>query len=153
METLYSRIIWEELGRRDIKINEEPFEKIEELILDWFKSAPKERIQEVLKELSWFDRITFEDWYDGAFYGINQREKEKQYKNEKGNIDPDIVVHDSGIMPSVLYLLIKTNISPEELEFYAKILRIYRNRMRDEKPNESKPKKYINEMVQGEEIV
>ncbi len=132
MDTIYSKIIWDELGYTptNYKLHEEKAEKTEQLIIDWVKNTPIERVNEVLfKELSFLNSITAEDYYDGYFYGINQKEPEKRNKSEDGRILPDIVIHDMAILPSMLMISIKTRVSPSELIFMSKILEAYYDKL------------------------
>lgn len=126
METIYSKILWGELGLKDYKIHEEDNGKTNQLILDWIKETPLERVDEVLfSDLSWIDRITDDGYYDGQFHGINQRVENKMYKTDDGEPQSDIVIHDCGLLPSILHIAIKTGSQPEEFYFIAKILEVY----------------------------
>jgi hypothetical protein len=146
METIYSRIIWKELGMKDYKIHEEPFEKTDGLIIDWVKNNSIEKVNEVLFDISWIDTITNSGYYDGQFYGINQREKDKQYKHEDGKPQPDLILHDTSMFTSILHLSIKTRLSPDELIFMAKILEVYYEKL----PKQTTCS--INETEEGEEF-
>lgn len=53
MDTIYSRIIWKELGMEDYKIPEHSWEEVEKLVLDWVKNNSKEKVEEVLFDQSW----------------------------------------------------------------------------------------------------
>lgn len=121
METIYSKVIWGELGLKDYKIHQEKPEKTENLILDWIKNTDLEKVEEVLSELSWFRKISYESYYDGPFYGMSQSDDEVLEKME-GGIKADIVIHDIGIMTSILDIAIKTRMNPSSLVFIAKIL-------------------------------
>lgn len=132
MDTIYSKIIWDELGYTpsNYKLHEEKAEKTEQLILNWIKNTPLEKVNEVLfNDLSWLKSITYEDYYDGIFYGINQKEPEERKKDEHGRITPDILVHDIGILPTLLMISIKTKIQPNELIFMAKLLEAYYDKL------------------------
>jgi hypothetical protein len=146
MESIYSRIIWKELGMKDYKLHVEPFEKTEKLILDWVKDNTIEKVNEVLFDISWIDRITNDGYYDGQFYGISQREKDKQNKNEDGTIQSDVIIHDIGLLPSILHIAIKTRIYPDDFRFIATILEAYYDKI----PKETTCS--INETEEGEEF-
>lgn len=148
MHTIYSKIIWGELGLEKYKIHEEPLEKTQGLILDWIKKNPIEKVEKVLYEdLSYLSNVTYENYYDGPFYGINQREKDKRVKRDDGTVEPDLIVHDTGVLPTILHIAIKTGMEPSDFIFMAKVLEAYY-----EKP---KPKPACNSLIkknQGEEL-
>jgi len=123
MDTIYSRIIWEELDLKDYKIHLEPWEKTETLILNWINDTELERVEEVLFDLSWIRKSTYEDYYDGPFYGFSQSE-EDALKKSKG-IKADIVVHDCGMLPTILEMAIRTRMSPSDFIFMSKILETF----------------------------
>ncbi len=123
METIYSKIIWNELDLKDYKIHKEPVEKTENLILEWIESSSLEKVEEVLFELSWFRKVTFESYYDGPFFGFSQREDEVLEKHE--GLKSDIAIHDCGMLPSILDMAIKTRMSPSDFIFIAKILEAF----------------------------
>lgn len=125
MNTIYSRIIWEELNFKDYKIHEEPFEKTENLIIGWIKDNPIEKVNEVFNELSWLHSVTDEGYYDGQFFGLNQRKKEDRNKHEDGTTKADILIHHCALEPFMFFTAIKTGVSPESFEFVAKLLRAY----------------------------
>lgn len=126
METIYSKIIWDELGMREYKIHEEFGDKTDELIINWVRETPLEKVNEILfSELSWIDRIDDDGYYDGNFYGINQRVVDKMYKTDDGKPQSDVVIHDVGIFPSILHIAIKTGMHVSELKFMAKLLEVY----------------------------
>jgi hypothetical protein len=129
METIYSRVIWRELGLKDYKIHEEPWNKTEALIIQWLKDTPIERVNEVIKDLSWLESVTFEGYYDGSFHGINQREKENRLKTPNGDPDPDITIHDTAIMTSLIHLFSKIGVSPSELRFIANFMEEYQKKL------------------------
>ena len=124
METIYSRVIWKELGLKDYKIHEEPQEKTEELILNWLKETPKEKADEVLHALSWITSVEEDSYYDGPFHGINQRNPEDRVHHE-GEPTPDLLIHDTGLESSILHLAIETQMSPSGLRFIASLLEEY----------------------------
>lgn len=125
MKTIYSKIIWEELGLKDYEIHKEPCEKTESLIIDWVKNNTSEKIEQVIAEISWVHDITDEDYYDGQFYGITQRDKEEQKKSLTGKAEPDLIIHDTGLFPSMLLIAMKTGFPSDEFIFMAKILEAY----------------------------
>jgi len=126
MDTIYSKIIWQELGLKDYKISKEPWEKTDALILNWFKESSLEKINEVLSDISWISDMTNEGWYDGQFYGINQTDKEKRPINEYSKApQADLVIHDAGLMPSMLQIGMKAFMSPSDFRLIANILEIY----------------------------
>lgn len=129
METIYSRVIWHELGLKDYKLHIEPREKTEALIIDWVKETPLEKVNEVINEISWVSSVVRESYYDGPFYGINQREKEDRYKDEEGNPQSDLVIHDCGIIPTMFHILSKISASPTELRFCADLLEEYQKKL------------------------
>lgn len=147
MESIYSRIIWHELGLKDYEIHKSDREKTQNLILDWIKSTPLEKVNEVLFDISWIDRIVNDGYYDGQFYGINQRDKDNQHKVD-GECQSDIVIHDCGILPSILHLAIKSKICPEQLIFLAKILDAYLEKI----PKDEDGKIVQIETEEGEEF-
>ena len=131
METIYSKVLWNELGLREYKIHVEPWEKTNALILNWVKDAPLEKVTEVLLDLSWIASIVDDSYYDGQFYGINQRDKKHRPKLESGRIQSDITIHECGVLPSILHIAINTGTSPQELRFCADILEEYLKRLLD----------------------
>lgn len=125
MNTIHSKIIWDELGLKDYKIHLEDKDKTQQLILDWIRDNTLEKVEEVLFDLSWIDRITNDGYYDGPFYGLNQHDKDKQYLSDDGTPQSDILVHDVGLKPTIIHIAIKTRMSPEEFIFISKILEVY----------------------------
>ena len=123
METIYSRIIWHELGLKDYKIHLEPWEKTEKLILDWIENNDLEKVEEVLFDISWIRKSTYESYYDGPFYGFSQHEDAVLDKLE--GIKADVVIHDTGMLPSILEMAIRTRMSPSDFMFIAKILEAF----------------------------
>ena len=139
MDTIYSKIIWDELGFKcsEYKIHEEPWERTEGLILDWIKKTPIEKVNAVLfgeDGLSYLQSITYEDYYDAPFYGLNQRDKDKRIKRDDGSVEPDIIVHDTGLFPTILHIAIKTKMAPSEFAFMAKILEAYWEKFPKQEP-------------------
>lgn len=125
MNTIYSEIIWDQLNLKDYKIHLEPWDKTENLIIDWVRDNTLEKVNEVLFGLSWIYRIVDDGWYDGQFYGLNQREKDKQYKHDDDKVQSDIIIHDGGILPSFLHVAIKSGMNSSELRFMANLLDVY----------------------------
>lgn len=124
MHTIYSKIIWEELNLKDYKLHKEDPQKTEQLILDWVKDTPIEKVDEVLGDLSWVMEVKDDGFYDGTFYAINQRNEEERPKKD-GEVENDMVIHQNGIIPSLLFMSLKTGVYPEDLRFIANILEIY----------------------------
>jgi hypothetical protein len=120
MDTIYSKIIWEELELKDYKIHKEPWERTEKLILDWIRENPLEKVEEVLFDLSWIRKITYETYYDGPFYGFSQHSDEVLDKLD--GYKSDVVIHDCGMLPSILEMAIRTRMSPSDFRFIAQIL-------------------------------
>jgi hypothetical protein len=120
METIYSKIIWDELGLKDYKIHLESWSKTEELILDWVRNNELEKVEEVLFDLSWIRKSTYEDYYDGPFYGFSQH-ADDVLKNLEGT-KADIVIHDCAMLPTILEMAIRTRMSPSDFTFMAKLL-------------------------------
>lgn len=120
METIYSKIIWDELGLKDYKIHLEPWEKTEELILDWIRDNDLEKVEEALFDISWIRKSTYENYYDGPFYGFSQHDDEV-LKNLEGT-KADIVIHDCGMVPTILEMAIRARMAPSEFSFMAKVL-------------------------------
>jgi hypothetical protein len=153
MQTIYSQIIWAELGMKDYKIHTEPWAKTEKLVLDWIRETDIERVEKVLFDLSWITRISYEDYYDGPFFGFSQRDDEVLKKTPGHKCD--LAIHDTGMLPSVLRMAIQTRMSPEELRFIANILEIFNERTR--KPSgtcslERNEESYGYKLVAGIEI-
>lgn len=118
METIYTKIIWDVLGKKDYKLHKEEPQKTEKLILDWIKSTPLEKVDEILfKDCSWLDKVTAEDYYDGFFYGFSQEAKDTESQK--------IMIHDMGMLPTLLHMAIKVKFAPSELRFMADILEAY----------------------------
>lgn len=128
MHSIYSKIIWEELGKADYKIHREPTEKTEQLIIDWIKDTPIDKVDEVLADISWVTEITDAGYYDGTFHGINQRTEDERPKNDDGEPQNDLVIHDTGLVPSLLFMCAKLRLHPDELRFIAKMLEAYYDR-------------------------
>jgi hypothetical protein len=121
METIYSKVIWEELKLDGYQIHKEPWEKTEKLILDWVRETPLERVEEVIfEDLSWIRKTTYETYYDGPFYGFSQHSDEVLEKLD--GYQSDIVIHDCGLLPSILEMAIRTRMSPSDFRFIAQIL-------------------------------
>jgi len=95
MDTIYSKIVWDELGNtyKDFKIHTQEPGVVDKMVLDWVKEAPIEKVEEVLFELSWIRKTTFETYYDGPFYGFSQRDEETLDKI-KGTYKCDMLIHD-----------------------------------------------------------
>ena len=134
MNTIYSRIIWEELGMSDYKIHEMDFDTTRRLILEWVKNTDINKVNEVLSELSWVRNIQEVGYYDGPFYGINQRDEKQQYDvefivNQDQVKQPDITIHDVATIPFILYITINTCVSPSELRFTAVLLEAYKEKI------------------------
>ena len=123
METIYSKIIWGELGLKDYKIHLEPWEKTEMLILDWIEANDLEKVENVLFDLSWIRKSTYESYYDGPFYGFSQHDDDVLNKLEGSKAD--IVIHDCAMLPSILEMAIRTRMSPSDFIFIAKILEAF----------------------------
>jgi hypothetical protein len=154
MNTIYSKIIWMELGLGNYKIHEEPLEKTEGLVLDWIKKTPVEKVEKVLFSddgLSYLSNITFEDYYDGPFFGLNQRDKDKRIKRDDGSPEPDIIVHDTGVLPTILHIAIKTKMVPSDFTFIAKILEAYWEKIPKPEPGTCSMDSLLNKKS-GEEI-
>lgn len=150
MNTIYSKIIWMELGLGNYKIHEEPLEKTEGLVLDWIKKSPVEKVEKaIFDDLSFLTNVTFEDYYDGPFFGINQREKDKRVKRDDGSIEPDLLVHDTALLPTILHVAIKTKMAPSDFTFMAKILEAYWEKIKT--PETCELNSLLNKK-QGEEI-
>ena len=111
--------------------------------------TPLEQVDQILfKEgLSWISRVTNEGYYDGPFYGFNQREKDKQHKSDKGRIEADLIIHDCGILPTFFHMAVKTGFAPSEFIFLSKLLEAYYEKM----PKDKQCKSW-NEMEEGDEI-
>jgi len=120
MDSIYSRIIWQELGLKDYKIHEQNVEKSDKLILDWVKDTPKEKVGEVLSDLSSINDVTDAGWYDGQFYGINQRDEDERPVDEN-----DLIIHSTGLIPSIIDISMKCNVHPDELRLIADIIETY----------------------------
>lgn len=128
METIFSRVIWKELGLHSYKIHEEDSQKTYKLILDWVKDTEFKKVEEVLFDLSWLESITYEGYYDAPFYGINQ--------NERSEIDvPDLQINDIGIFMSLFHIACKTQIDPSHIRFMADLLEIYYARIPNDRPS------------------
>jgi hypothetical protein len=123
METIYSKIIWGELDLKDYKIHLEPWEKTETLILNWIKETELDKVEEVLFDISWIRKSTYENYYDGPFYGFSQHDDEVLSKLD--GIKADIVIHDCGMLPTILEMAIRTRMAPSDLLFMAKILEAF----------------------------
>ena len=148
MDTIYSEIIWKQLGLKDYKIHEESSDKTDGLIISWVKDTSLEKVDQILfKGFSWIDRVTNEGYYDGPFYGFSQREKDKQYKSTKDNPEADIVIHDCGILPTIFHMAAKTRMAPSELVFISNLLEAYYGKL----PKDKNVKQW-NNMEEGEEI-
>jgi hypothetical protein len=134
METIYSKIIWDELKLKDYQIHKEPFEKTENLILDWIRQSPLEKVEEVLfEDLSWLRKVTYESYYDGPFYGFSQKEDEVLEKNE--GLKADIVIHDTALLPTILEMAIRTRMSPSDFRFIAQILEEFWKKVPKKEPS------------------
>lgn len=125
METIYSKIIWKELGYtpETYQIHKEDYKKTNKLILDWIKTSDFDKVEKTLFDLSFIHSVTYEDYYDGPFYGFNQRDDDKRVDG------PDLMIHDTYMFPTILHMCAKTKVSPSELRFIAKILEIYYKRV------------------------
>lgn len=129
MDSIYSKIIWDELGMRDYELHKEPPIQTEQLVLDWVRNSPKEKVDEVLADISWITEVKDAGYFDGTFLGINQRtEEERQVVN--GELQNDLTIHEIGVLPTLLFLALKTNIHPDELRFIANILEIYDRKLK-----------------------
>ena len=143
MDTIYSKVIWGELGysHENFKIHEQDSTVVEELIINWVKEADLERIETVLFEISSIDKVTYETYYDGPFYGISQRKesirKEMYDKDNKGNFTCDFLFHDTQALATILHMSLKTRISPAEIRFMADVLEAYYRRLSKEKFNDN----------------
>lgn len=123
METLYSKILWDELGLKNDKgdlfeINKAEIKEINKYILDWAKSTEFDNLEKVLFELSLINKYTYEMYYDGAFFGFSQNKK-----------NDTIIIHDNNMMPTILAMAIKTYMNPNDLRLAADILDVFYERM------------------------
>ena len=119
METIYSRIIWRELGNNfeNFKIHEQPVEVVEKMIIDWIKTAPIEKVKTTIAELSWIKKVKSDGHYDGDFYKIIQNDNDNEF-----------LMHDTTLLPAILNIAIETKMSPSELRFVADILETLQER-------------------------
>ena len=108
---------------KDYKIHLEPWKKTETLILNWINDTELERVEEVLFDLSWIRKSTYENYYDVPFYGFSQHDDEVLSKLD--GIKADIVIHDCGMLPTILEMAIRTRMAPSDLLFMAKILEAF----------------------------
>jgi len=147
METIYSKIIWNELGLKDFKIHDVEPKLVTDMVIDWVKTADFDKVEKVLFDLSFFESISYETYYDGPFYGINQRSKEKRDELYEGEYKCDVIVHHLNIFETVFHLLAKTNFSPNDLRFMAELLEVFQAR-------EPKDRKYgwDHDLEEGTEI-
>lgn len=143
MDSIYSKVIWGELGYtyENFKIHEQDPDLIDKLIIDWVKEADIDKIETVLFDLSSIDKVTYESYYDGPFYGISQREESKRKelfaKDDKGNFTCDFLFHQMEVFPTLLHISLKTRISPSEIRFMADVLEAYYSRLSKEKLNDN----------------
>lgn len=145
MHTIYSKIIWEKLNLKDYKIHEESSEKTDELIFGWINDNSLEDVQKFFfNELSPISKITSQSWYDGQFYGIVQKSDEFRTKREDGSLMPDLILHDNDLIPSMLFMAMKTGMSPEDFIFMGKILEKYYEK--------NPPHTWRNDMDEDEEF-
>jgi hypothetical protein len=120
METIYSKIIWGELGLNDYKIHLEESEKTRNLILGWVRDTDLSKVEEVLFDLSWIKKTTYETYYDGPFYGFSQHD-DAILDNLEGH-KCDILIHDSALFTTILEMAIRTRMTPSEFVFMSQIL-------------------------------
>ena len=131
MESLYSRIIWGEMGRKDFKIHTADPKDVEKMILDWFRTEDLEKVEKLIFEMSWITKTTFETYYDGPFFGFSQQTDEELMKQEGHKCN--ILLHDIAMVPTILEMSIRTGMSPSELRLIADIMEIFYSRLPTEK--------------------
>jgi len=132
MESLYSRIIWGEMGRKDFKIHTADPKDVEKMILDWFRKEDMEKVENLIFEMSWISKTTFETYYDGPFYGFSQQDDEELMKQEGHKCN--ILLHDIAMVPTILEMSLRTGMSPSELRLIADILEIFYSRLDKKEP-------------------
>ncbi len=135
MDTIYSKVIWGELGYtpNTFKIHEAEEGVIDKMIIDWVKTAEFEKVEEILfGYLSPLSSVTYESYYDGPFYGINGSDKEKKEQihatDNEGDFRCDILSHHSEIFPAIFHIAAKTNLGADDLRFMADLLEAYQKR-------------------------
>ncbi len=124
MRTIYSEIIWNQLGLKDYQIHKEEGDKTNKLILDWVNDSSLEKVQEVLFGLSWINKVVDNGWYDGQFYGFNQRTVPLP-PNEDGTPQSDLMIHDCGMLPTIFHMALKTGVGTDELRLIADLIDAY----------------------------
>ena len=125
METIYSRIIWDKLNKKDYKIHLQPWQKTDKLICQYFESLSADEIIEFLeKDMSWIDIEPEVDYYDGHFHKLKQKKH-------------NLKIHDCGLVPTLLHIILKLNIAPSELVLLKKLLEIYLIKVKEKKKQES----------------
>ena len=127
MDSIWSYIIWEKLGfsHETYKINEEPFERSKELVVDYLESLEIKEFEECLTHLSASLFIPETDYYDGHFHQISQ----------DGTSEPNeenLIIHDTSFFPFIINLCCHFDIQDNEFEMLKEIVTIYRKKREDE---------------------
>jgi hypothetical protein len=93
MDTIYSEIIWNRLGKKDYQIHTEPYEQTLKLVTDYIKSLNSMEMENLLSDISGIEIDYKGDYYDGYFINISSSENN------------NILVHQSGIETFILQLI------------------------------------------------
>jgi len=124
MNTLYSKVIWGELGMTDYEIHNHPQSDIDTLIIKWVTDTPYDRVVKVIDDLGLHEMCgnlhQNVDYYDGNFHSLELPSKELYF-------------HDVSLLPFVLMFFIKFPNLTFDLDLIKGITQQLQNKKKDGK--------------------
>ena len=119
MDTIWSYVIWGKLGMKDFQIHLEPPEKSDELVLEYMKGMTQTELNTMLEELSGVKLEDNPNYYDGPIYNLTQDTKPPN----------TLIVHDVGVLPLIMQLLTRADLTIENIEFIKQTMSIYESKI------------------------
>ena len=116
--TMWTKIIWDKLGRTDIKLYKSSVEHLTPLIMEWVRSAPREELLKTISDIG--IPITKDvDYYDGGIH-------------EFGDGEFKLMLHDSQILPVVIGMFLAFPCLMEDIDLIKKIAEHYHAKLIEE---------------------
>jgi hypothetical protein len=125
METLYSLILWDKMGRKpgEYAIQGTPLKKIEKEFLAHIENVGSKKFEDEVQENSFMEIKRTDLFFDGHFY-----ENTDSYHMDTVSQDPEdpsrIVVrqiyHESMVESTILTMMMK-HLNPESVKFLANV--------------------------------